>query len=123
VNPIDAQHLRVQTGDWVEVRSRRGAIKVRVRATQYIRKGVVFMPMHWGFLWADAAECNAVTHPAYCPISLQPELKAAAVQLVAIAPPDPATAAATRTAQLSTAMVADRSLGTIAVPQNAHTGA
>jgi ferredoxin-nitrate reductase len=24
VNPIDAQHLRVQTGDWVEVRSRRG---------------------------------------------------------------------------------------------------
>jgi ferredoxin-nitrate reductase len=123
VNPIDAQHLRVQTGDWVEVRSRRGSIQVRVRATQYIRKGVVFMPMHWGFLWADAAECNAVTHPAYCPISLQPELKAAAVQLVAIAPPDPATAAATTAAQSPTAMVGDRSLGTIAVPQNAHTGA
>jgi ferredoxin-nitrate reductase len=88
MHPIDAQHLRVQTGDWVEVTSRRGSIRVQVVATQYIRKGVVFMPMHWGFLWADGAECNGVTHAEYCPISLQPELKAAAVQVVAVAPPD-----------------------------------
>jgi ferredoxin-nitrate reductase len=82
MNPIDAQHLQVQSGDWVEVRSRRGAARLKVVVTQYIRKGVLFIPMHWGALWADAAECNALTHPAVCPISLQPELKASAVAVV-----------------------------------------
>jgi len=86
MHPIDAQHLRVQSGDWVEVRSRRGQAQLKVHVTQYIRKGVLFIPMHWGALWADNAECNALTHPAVCPISLQPELKASAVAVVPIAP-------------------------------------
>jgi ferredoxin-nitrate reductase len=41
--------------------------------------------MHWGNLWADQAEANALTHYECCPVSLQPELKACAVQLVPIA--------------------------------------
>jgi len=41
--------------------------------------------MHWGALWADQAEVNALTHAEFCPDSLQPELKACAVQLVPIA--------------------------------------
>ncbi len=41
--------------------------------------------MHWGALWADSAEANALTHPESCPDSLQPELKACAVQLVPVA--------------------------------------
>lgn len=40
--------------------------------------------MHWGALWADQAEANALTHLEACPDSLQPELKACAVQLVPI---------------------------------------
>ncbi len=40
--------------------------------------------MHWGAVWADNAEANALTHPESCPDSLQPELKACAVELVAI---------------------------------------
>jgi ferredoxin-nitrate reductase len=40
--------------------------------------------MHWGALWADQAEANAMTHPIACPDSKQPELKACAVQLVPI---------------------------------------
>ncbi|WP_204137318.1 molybdopterin oxidoreductase family protein [Halomicronema sp. CCY15110] len=84
MHPIDAQHLRVQSGDWVEVRSRRGYARLKVVVTQYIRRGVLFIPMHWGALWADAAECNALTHSAVCPISLQPELKASAVAVVPI---------------------------------------
>lgn len=84
MNPIDAQHLRVQSGDWVEVRSRRGFARLKVHVTQYIRKGVLFIPMHWGSLWADTAECNALTHAEVCPISLQPELKASAVAVVPI---------------------------------------
>ena len=84
MHPIDAQHLKVQSGDWVEVRSRRGQARLKVHVTQYIRRGVLFIPMHWGALWADAAECNALTHSAVCPISLQPELKASAVNVVPI---------------------------------------
>ena len=85
MHPIDAQHLKVQSGEWVEVRSRRGYARLKVHVTQYIRRGVLFIPMHWGALWADAAECNALTHSAVCPISLQPELKASAVAVVPIA--------------------------------------
>ncbi|NEQ48155.1 MAG: nitrate reductase [Leptolyngbya sp. SIOISBB] len=84
MHPIDAQHLKVQSGDWVEVRSRRGYARLKVHVTQYIRRGVLFIPMHWGALWADEAECNALTHSAVCPISLQPELKASAVAVVPI---------------------------------------
>ncbi|MEM8503728.1 MAG: nitrate reductase [Cyanobacteria bacterium P01_D01_bin.1] len=87
INPKDAQHLRVQSGDWVEVRSRRSAAKLPILVTQNIRRGTVFMPMHWGFLWATDAEVNALTHPEVCPIALQPELKACAVHLVPIAAP------------------------------------
>ncbi|MBF2035843.1 MAG: nitrate reductase [Leptolyngbyaceae cyanobacterium T60_A2020_046] len=82
MHPIDAQHFAMQTGDWVEVRSRRGFVRLRVKVTQYIRKGVLFVPMHWGFLWADQAECNALTNAECCPSSLQPELKACAVQVI-----------------------------------------
>ncbi len=41
--------------------------------------------MHWGTLWAENSEANALTHPESCPDSLQPELKACAVQLMPIA--------------------------------------
>jgi ferredoxin-nitrate reductase len=92
VHPIDAQHLEVQSGNWVEVRSRRGFVRLRIKVTQYIRKGVLFIPMHWGALWADQAECNALTHSEVCPISLQPELKACAVQVIPIPLPQPAQA-------------------------------
>ncbi|MEL6901833.1 MAG: molybdopterin dinucleotide binding domain-containing protein, partial [Cyanobacteria bacterium J06606_4] len=87
INPRDAQRLEVQSGDWVEVRSRRGFAQLPILVTQNISRGTVFMPMHWGFLWADNAEVNALTHPAVCPISLEPELKACAVQLVPIPTP------------------------------------
>ncbi|MEO1401388.1 MAG: nitrate reductase [Cyanobacteria bacterium J06635_1] len=87
VNPRDAQKLEIQSGDWLEVRSQRSFVQLKVRVTQNITRGTVFMPMHWGFLWADNAEVNALTHPEVCPISLEPELKACAVQLLPIAAP------------------------------------
>jgi ferredoxin-nitrate reductase len=40
--------------------------------------------MHWGKLWAENSEANALTHSESCPDSLQPELKACAVQLLPI---------------------------------------
>jgi ferredoxin-nitrate reductase len=98
INPKDAQKLRVQSGDWLEVRSRRGFVRLPILVTRNIRRGTVFMPMHWGFLWGKDAEVNALTHPEACPISLQPELKACAVQLIPIGP-QPQTVALTSAEQ------------------------
>lgn len=82
IHPRDAADLGLQDKDWVEVRSRRGMARFPVTVTKAIAPGTVFVPMHWGFLWADQAEANALTHPECCPDSKQPELKACAVQLI-----------------------------------------
>ncbi len=82
IHPRDAQKLGIEEGEWLELRSRRGTAKLPAQITKAITPGTVFMPMHWGALWADDAEVNALTHPEVCPISLEPELKACAVQIV-----------------------------------------
>jgi ferredoxin-nitrate reductase len=84
IHPRDAKALGIKEGDWLEVRSRRGMARFPAKVTQAIAPNTVFVPMHWGELWADRAEANALTHPESCPDSLQPELKACAVQLVPI---------------------------------------
>lgn len=84
IHPRDAGKLGIEEGDWVEVRSRRGKAKFPAKVTQAIAPGTVFVPMHWGALWADNAEANALTHSEACPDSRQPELKACAVQLVRV---------------------------------------
>ncbi|MBD2156194.1 nitrate reductase [Leptolyngbya sp. FACHB-16] len=84
IHPKDARRQDIEDGQWVEVRSRRGMACLKAKVTEAIAPGTVFMPMHWGTLWADQAEVNTLTHPAVCPESLEPELKACAVQLVPI---------------------------------------
>lgn len=84
IHPRDAAKLGIENDRWVEVRSQRGTSRFKAKVTQAIAPGTVFVPMHWGALWADAAEANALTHPESCPESQQPELKACAVQLVPI---------------------------------------
>ncbi len=84
IHPKDAQKLGIGEGQWVEVRSRRGFARFPAKVTKAITPGTVFVPMHWGALWANKAEANALTHPESCPDALQPELKACAVQLVPV---------------------------------------
>jgi ferredoxin-nitrate reductase len=84
IHPSDAAKLKVVEGQIIEVRSRRGQAKFPAKITKAIAPGTVFVPMHWGALWAIDAEANALTHPQACPDSLQPELKACAVQLVPV---------------------------------------
>jgi ferredoxin-nitrate reductase len=90
IHPKDARSLLIQTGDMVEVKSARGRAQFPALVTEYIAPGTVFVPMHWGELWADRAEANALTHNHSCPDSKQPELKACAVSLCKLAAPFPA---------------------------------
>jgi ferredoxin-nitrate reductase len=84
IHPDDAKSLGIQAQDWVEVRSRRGWARFPSLITDRIAPGVLFVPMHWGSLWADNAEANALTHPERDPDSFQPELKACAVALMVV---------------------------------------
>jgi len=86
IHPRDAAALGIEDGAWLEVRSRRGIARFPAKITTAITRKTVFVPMHWGILWAKQAEANALTHAAACPDSLQPELKACAVQLVPVMP-------------------------------------
>ncbi|CAD5924774.1 Nitrate reductase [Planktothrix tepida] len=84
IHPKDAGNLGIENGDIVEVRSRRGSCQFPAKVTAFIAPGTVFVPMHWGTLWASDAEANTLTHPHACPDSRQPELKACAVQLKSV---------------------------------------
>jgi ferredoxin-nitrate reductase len=84
IHPRHATQLGIADGEMVEVRSRRGHARFPAKITRAIAPGTVFVPMHWGALWADNAEANALTHPHSCPDSGQPELKACAVALAKV---------------------------------------
>lgn len=84
IHPRDAAKLGIEEQTMVEVRSRRGVARFAARVTKAIAPGTVFVPMHWGALWTDNGEANLLTHPEACPISLQPELKACAVNLTPV---------------------------------------
>ncbi len=82
VHPSDAARAGLVDGAWALVRSRRGVLTAKVQLTQRIRPGTVFLPMHWGASQGElACEANRLMHELGCPISKQPELKAAAVAL------------------------------------------
>ena len=84
IHPKDAAKLDIEAETLVEVRSRRGMSRFPARITKAIVPGTVFVPMHWGALWTDNGEANLLTHPEACPISLEPELKACAVNLTPV---------------------------------------
>ncbi len=81
IHPKDANKFGINNGDLVEVKSRRGSSQFPALVTEAIARGVLFVPMHWGALWADNAEANALTHAEADPDSKQPELKACAVAI------------------------------------------
>lgn len=79
IHPKDADQFAIKHGELAGVSSRRGHLTARAKVTDHIRKGTVFLPMHWGFTQAQACEVNSLMHDQACPISKQPELKASAV--------------------------------------------
>jgi assimilatory nitrate reductase catalytic subunit len=86
----DMARQKLSDGDLVYVTSRRGSIVVPVRASAQVASSQAFMAMHWGeeFLSGSTSTgermsgVNALTSPAFCPTSKQPELKHAAVKIL-----------------------------------------
>jgi len=90
LNPQDMERRGLQDGDLVHVTSQRGAIVLPVRASATLGAAQAFIAMHWGPEYLSGrssqgeplAGVNALTSPAFCPSSKQPELKHAAVKVL-----------------------------------------
>jgi assimilatory nitrate reductase catalytic subunit len=90
MNPQDMARRALREGDLVQLSSRRGSILLPARASEEIAPDQAFVAMHWGgeYLGGSSstgtplAGINALTTPAYCPTSKQPELKHVPVQIL-----------------------------------------
>jgi formate dehydrogenase major subunit len=77
ISPEDAEELLVRDGEMVRITSRRGAIDAPARIDTALRKGMVFMTLHF----PDQAATNLLTIDVSDPKSGTAEFKACAVRV------------------------------------------
>jgi len=80
INIEDAQNLGLIPGEVVKVSSPRGSIKVPARIVDTIKKGVVFVPFHFG-TWENNEAANELTADFTDPLSKQPTFKHASCRI------------------------------------------
>lgn len=76
ISSVDAEKLGIQTGDLVEVSSRRGVVQVKAKVTDQVPEGLIFMSFHF-----SDVPTNVLTINEYDPISGTAEFKACAVNV------------------------------------------
>ncbi len=81
MNEQDMTRRGLADGDVVKVASRHGSATLKVAASQEMRSGQTFIPMHWGGQYMGGAGVNALTTGVFDAYSKQPELKHTAVQV------------------------------------------
>ena len=81
LHPDELRRRRLQDGDLVKLRSRRGSLILPVQADESVRPGQAWLPMHWGDRFLKGLGTNVLTQPAFDPLSKQPELKHAGVEV------------------------------------------
>jgi assimilatory nitrate reductase catalytic subunit len=74
INSDDARQHRIQTGDSINIVSQRGQIRAQAFLTPAIRRGQLFIPMHYD-------TTNLLTDAVFDPYSHQPAYKSCAVQI------------------------------------------
>ncbi|WP_119156900.1 molybdopterin-dependent oxidoreductase [Caldimonas tepidiphila] len=90
LNPQDLARRGLKPGELVHVTSRRGSIVLPVEGSEQVQPAQAFIAMHWGeevlsgrgSQGEPLAGVNALTSPAFCPGSRQPELKHSAVKVL-----------------------------------------
>jgi assimilatory nitrate reductase catalytic subunit len=86
IHPLDAARFGLALGDLAEVATAAARVVVRLEITDTVTPGQVFVPMHWGSVFASNARVCSLIPAAVDPISGQPELKAAPVRVRCYAP-------------------------------------
>lgn len=90
LHPQDMAQRSLKDGDLVYLTSRRGSIVLPAQAGEEIGRNQAFVAMHWGSEYLSGrsstgdtlAGINALTTPAFCPDSKQPELKHTVVKVL-----------------------------------------
>ena len=75
MSPKDMRRMKLAPGNFIRLKTRRGAVEVKVRADSDVPQNMVFMP----FCYAEAA-ANLLTNPALDPFGKIPEFKFCAVR-------------------------------------------
>jgi ferredoxin-nitrate reductase len=84
IHPDDANRRNINEDDLVEIFNSRGNVRVKAKLSTDIKRGVVFLPMHWGkILNNDLNRANNLTNNLVDPISKEPDFKFSAVQVKA----------------------------------------
>lgn len=81
IHPDDALANNIVHGELISVSSLRGNVKVAAKVSTRVMPGMIFMPFHWGDLYAPGNAANRLTSDALDPISKEPEYKACAVAI------------------------------------------
>ena len=76
IHTEDAKQLGVDNGERVRVSSRRGSISIKIKISENILRGMVFIPFHF-----KETAANILTNTALDPISKIPELKVCSVKI------------------------------------------
>jgi ferredoxin-nitrate reductase len=83
IHPEDAEPRNICENDILEVGSEKGQVRVKARISKDIKKGVVFLPMHWGkILENDLNRANNLTNNLVDPVSKEPDFKFSRVQVI-----------------------------------------
>lgn len=77
----DMERRGLAGGDLVQVKSTRGSVVLKIMESATLRPGQTFLPMHWGGNTMGGRGVNVLLPRSFDPLSKQPELKHAAVQV------------------------------------------
>ena len=75
MHPADALGFGLGTGGLVRVDTRWGHLVARLRCSGEIRRGSIFVPIHWSGTMASDARVGALVSPSVDPVSGEPEFK------------------------------------------------
>jgi assimilatory nitrate reductase catalytic subunit len=75
LHPHDALGFGVREGHLATIRTRWGSLVAKARLSADVRRGSLFVPIHWNGITASDARVGAVVNPATDPVSGEPEFK------------------------------------------------
>lgn len=76
MHPKDAMELNIKNGETVIISSRRGKIKIKIKVTDMVHQGSIFIPFHF-----KEAAANLLTNSALDKLAKIPEYKVCAVKV------------------------------------------
>jgi ferredoxin-nitrate reductase len=82
MHPEDASSRLISDGEIVTVQNASGKVQVMAKLTESIKKGVVFLPMHWGKILSNSGgRANNLTSDLIDPVSKEPDFKYSIIEV------------------------------------------